>query len=367
MNKKTIWGIITIAIILVVIVAINKNISQSNKPIKIGAIFPMTGTSATYGEMAKKAIDLALLSDPNLHDVSVIYEDSQFQSVPALNAYQKLKNDGVKFFMTIGSQVGSTIGPKARGDGLFNFELTAVTPVYRDKSSLTCRAALTADVSSNILANYLKQHGLKRLALFVTDDAQGAAYNSNMKQIVTTFGGSVIESETYQLSDNDFRTQITKIKSAKPDALLLISPGQQAQAILQQLKDLAFNKPVVSNNFTIENASLKNLSLAEGIIFSDFAYGGSNISSTTVDFQKQFKDAYHQDPPIVSATAHDALQLIAKAIKQVGSNPTAVGAWISTTHNYNGVSGKLSFDSDCEAGQGVILKIVKDGQFVPYK
>ena len=50
------------------------------KTIKVGAIFPLSGANAVYGEMAKKGIELALKGDSS--NITVVYEDSSFSRYP---------------------------------------------------------------------------------------------------------------------------------------------------------------------------------------------------------------------------------------------------------------------------------------------
>ncbi|HCB35541.1 MAG: hypothetical protein A2W52_04315 [Candidatus Taylorbacteria bacterium RIFCSPHIGHO2_02_49_25] len=270
-------------------------------------------------------------------------------------------------FLTIGSQVAATIGPKARTDKLMNFELTAVTPVYADGSVFTCRAALTVDPSAQLLAGYIEEERLNRIALFVTNDEQGESYETKLSALVLPFA-EIVRRERYQLTDIDFRTQITRIKASKPDALLVIAPGQHAPRILQQLRELGFNRPLLSNNWTIKNPFLTDLSLANGVVFTDYQYQMDEPSSGNTmrnDFVQHFRETYREDPPIVAATAYDALNLIASAVNQGITDASSVASFISRTKDYPGASGDWTFNSDCEASQGAVLRVVKNGQFVP--
>lgn len=351
-TKYIIWLVVLVIVIWGGYALLNKPKPASGEVIRIGAIFPLTGPNASYGESAQRGIKLALekingeggISGRNLE---VVFEDSQFQSVPALNVYQKFIASGIKIFMTIGSQVGTTIGTKAREDGNLNYELTAVTPKYRDGSPLTCRSALTADVSSQALTKYFEKNNIKKIATFTTKDEQGVAVEETLAQSLASFGGQIIAKENYQLQDIDFRTQVTKIKAANPDVLVVIAPGQHAEAVFKQLRELKFNKPILSNNWTIKNQDFKSLLLAEGVIFSDYAFESSE-----------------QFPAVVTANAYDAVMILAEAIREVGGLPEKVAEYITKIKNYKGIAGELSFDKDCEAGQEIVLRIVKTGQFV---
>ncbi len=366
--------IIITATILVLVAAllgwqrIHEN-GSSAEPFTIGAVFPLTGPNASYGEQASQAITLAVKSvnaDGGVdgRPLRVVYQDSQFQSAPALNAYQQLKLQGVRFFLTIGSQVSVTIGPRARADGNLEYELSAVTPAYRDGSPLTCRSALTADASSAVLARYLASHRLLRIATLVSNDEQGAAVVKTLAADLRPLGGDITDQESYQVQDSDFRTQIAKIDAANPDALVAIAPGQYGEILFRQLKELGFNKHIFSNNWTVVNQNITNLSLLNGVIFTDFAYEGlpeTADSANAAAFKASFRAATGENPPIIAANAYDAVMILAKTAAASAGDPAKVANYITHLADYPGVSGSLTFDGDCEASAATTLRTVRNG------
>lgn len=69
--------------------------AYAEDPIKIGGIYILSGSAATYGEFAQKGIDLAV-SEINEsggilgRDIEMIYEDSQGKASVAIQAARKL-------------------------------------------------------------------------------------------------------------------------------------------------------------------------------------------------------------------------------------------------------------------------------------
>ncbi|MES2215998.1 MAG: hypothetical protein V4481_01745, partial [Patescibacteria group bacterium] len=61
MNKKLIWSIVAIIVIVVAIILVQNNAKPqtANEPIKIGAVISLTGFAAPWGEYAKNGINLA--------------------------------------------------------------------------------------------------------------------------------------------------------------------------------------------------------------------------------------------------------------------------------------------------------------------
>ena len=89
------------------------------KVVKIGAILPLTGDAAKYGESAKEGIELAI-KEINAeggvkgHKIEIIYEDSQGLPTTGVSAFQKLITS---------NRVPAVIG------GLFSSVTLAIAPI----------------------------------------------------------------------------------------------------------------------------------------------------------------------------------------------------------------------------------------------
>src|SRR5262245_5224847 len=98
MSKK-VWIGAAVALVVASIVATwlidrAKNHSDS-KTVKIGAILPLTGSSARYGKWIQEGLDLALeqvnsVGGVNGQRLVITYEDDQAQPSIAASAMQKL-------------------------------------------------------------------------------------------------------------------------------------------------------------------------------------------------------------------------------------------------------------------------------------
>jgi ABC-type branched-subunit amino acid transport system substrate-binding protein len=89
--------VIVIIILLGILYGVNrKPIAPTTKePIKIGAILPLTGEAAVWGENVKTGIELAKeginkKGGINGRKIEVIYEDGQCDSKTGVSAVQKL-------------------------------------------------------------------------------------------------------------------------------------------------------------------------------------------------------------------------------------------------------------------------------------
>lgn len=379
MNKKAIAILIVAAVLLLggwyYFTLSTKEAKEAEKEsfIKVGGIFSLSGNGAAYGVPASHGMKLAVEEVNSRGGVSgklieAAYEDSHFQSAPALNAYLSLKSRGVRFFFTNGSQVATTLAPKIVENKDIQFETGAVTPAYRDGSPYTCRVALTADVAALKIAQYLVNTlKAQKVATLTLADAYGEAVRQEVAKSVQELGGEILIQESFTLQDADFRTQITKVKAKNPDALVVIPAAGQAETVFRQLKELGFVRPIISDNWSIKNQQLKDVSLVEGVAFSDYPYELS-VQANDTEPVKKFKESYKQKlgqyPPVIAANAYDATNLLAQAVENAGSDPDRIAQYLSQEiKNYQGVSGVLSLDSDCEVRREVVIRMVRSGKF----
>src|SRR5689334_5007306 len=94
-KRYLVGGLVLLAVIAIVIVVVKSRRSEPSNTVRVGAILPMTGTSANYGELMSRGISVAAdefnasraKDSPSL---DVVIEDSKSTPRDGLSAMQKL-------------------------------------------------------------------------------------------------------------------------------------------------------------------------------------------------------------------------------------------------------------------------------------
>lgn len=374
-KQKTIWSIVgVILLVLIIVLAISKSQTNSNV-IRVGAVFSLTGNGAAYGEPARDGLILAVdkinkQGGINGKMVQAVYEDSQFDPKIGLNAYQSLSARGIHYVLTNGSAVSLAVRKAAIDNHDLQFETGAVSPSYSDGSSNTCRITLTAPVSGKKLGEFISQKlKAKTFATLTLNDDFGTSMAKAVSETAAANGVLTKGSDSFDKNATDFRTQIVKLAALHPDVLLVIPAAGQAEAIFRQLKEQNWKGTIVSDNFTIINSSIKNVGVVNGIYFVNYDWSGQATSTDSQDI-KDFKDAfiatYHTEPPVIAANVYDSMMVLAKGLAAVGAdNPTAVGQWLTgNIKDYQGVTGPITLNQDCESARLADIQQVQDGNYV---
>ncbi|MDB5259255.1 MAG: braC [Candidatus Taylorbacteria bacterium] len=372
-KKNLIVGIVIIVAIVLVIAASAGNSKKDT--IKIGGAYILSGPQALIGDLQKNASQIALdeinaNGGINGQKVELVLEDSAYDPKKSVDAYNALKLRGVKYILADGSPVVGAIRETAVKDGNLIFAVGATTPGYFDGSPLSCRIALTAKSFGPGYTELLGKKAYKSVVMLLPDNEYGKGIAAEFTKAFEPTGGKIAAIEFYNATGNgDFRTNITKLKAqqANADAMILVNVANTVEPMLKQVKELGWKKPLVSDYYLAQNPALKDLSLAEGMDFVDYDYSRDALatdSDVTKAFKKTYETKFGSKPVYLAAGYYDSLKIVAEAISKVGNDPKKVGDYISSLKGYQGITGSLTFNSDCEVNRALVFRTVKGGTYV---
>jgi branched-chain amino acid transport system substrate-binding protein len=119
--------------------------------------------------------------------------------------------------------------------------------------------------------------------------------------------------------------------------------------------------PVFEDREILEKAG----NAAEGVIY--VYYGGFNSqggSEEVKKFMEAFRKKYNREPGYYSALGYDAMNIVLQAIKNSGLKSDDIRNALYQIKDFPGVTGNTTFDSNGDVRKPVILKTVKNGEFV---
>ena len=344
--------------------------AKDSDTVSIGAIFPLSGGVAFYGNESR---DGALLAIEEINaaggllgkKLALISEDDEGNAEKAVNAFTKLSSrDKVSFIIgssTSGpTQAMTTLAQRNRvlliSPSATNVEVTkAGDYIFRACFFDPFQGVVGADFAYGTL-------GSRRAAILY--DA-GADYNTGLAEAFRNqfkaLDGQVVADEAYQSGDRDFNAQVTRIKAANPDVVYL--PNYYGDVSLQakQLRDLGVTCALVGGDgwdSLVDNAGDEVLN---GFWSSGFASDTTDPRGVT--FVRAFETRFNRPASQFAALGYDSMLLVADAIRAAGTFDSAAvkDAMVKLSGAY--VTGNIRFDSDRNPIKGAtILEIVrKDG------
>lgn len=350
--------------------------AATGEPIYIGVSGPLTGDRANYGAQWKKGFDLALgeinaAGGVNGRPLAYLFEDSQSDPKQSVVIAQKFVADPrivveLGDFSSTASMAASSIYQRA---GLVQFGFTNSHPDFTKGGDYMWSTSVTQDQESPAMADFaITRLGFKKLAVFQLNNDWGNATYALFAPHVKDLGGEVVAHETYLESDKDFRSAVTKIKDANPDAIVLLSYQADGALIAQQLRQAGVTVPLVA---TASIQSPDYPKLGGAAVEGTYVLGEFDVNSPRPEVQEfvsKFKAKYNEDPDLFATLAYDAIYLV-KSLVETGG-PTRQGihdALYKVKDVPSIVYGKVTFDPQTRRAQNPLYNdlIVKNGQFVP--
>lgn len=231
-------------------------LAQGTGPIKIGVLIALSGPAAAYGAEERRAIE-AVTNRVNAQGgvkgrkIELIVRDTKTNPTEAARlANQVIADD--KVIAIIGATTGSET--LAFADAAMRAQVPvfpmvgtpSVTDPEKPYSKWVFRMSvpLTTDLPASF--NRMVKDGKKRMAIFSEEDAYGQQGSAMAVELAKKHGGvEVVENISAPKTATDLTTQATKIRNAKPDAVLLVTASTgSGGAFLRKLQQVGLNVPV---------------------------------------------------------------------------------------------------------------------------
>lgn len=266
------------------------------KPIRIGAILPLTGDGALYGQQTRAGMDFAL-DEINGgggikgRKVQIIYEDDQLEPKNGVNALQKLAQiDRVPIVIgPVSSGVTLAVAPIANERRVVilspyasNYKITeAGDYIFRIYPSDAFQGIKDAEVTWDIRC--------RSAAIFHVNSDYGIGLRNIFKQKYMELRGTIAVEESFEAGAADFRAQLTKIKAAKPDCIFMPGNEKEMGKILIQARELRLDQQFIATDSFLAESIIKEAGkAAEGVIFTTL---GDNRDGVYQKFATAFEKA----------------------------------------------------------------------------
>ena len=334
MSWKWVAGMAVLLILTQAVIACETSDDEAaDGPFRIGVMESLTGPGETYGTVAVRAKQMAAdeinaAGGIDGRMLELIVEDSKCGAQDAISAYKKLTSvDGMKIILGTscsGAMLG--VAPLAEADGVVLFSGLASNPDIAQAGDYIFRTQIS-DIEVGInTGNVLWADGIRRLATITeeTDYAEGVRRTSVAQ--FTENGGEVVAEERYASDITDFRSQLTKLLAARPDALHVAPQSEfAAGAIVKQARELGYDRPIYGETITVGTIALD--------IAGDAATGLKAITAAPdPDNEKaqevlaNFRERYSSVTlPWHLGSAYDDVYIAAECLRQTNDDQDADG------------------------------------------
>lgn len=340
--------------------------------ILIGGLGPLTGPVATYGVSATNGIKLAF-EEINAKggilgkQVEFLLEDEKGDPTEAVNAYNKLMDEGIVALIgDITSAPSLVVAQETQSSGIPMITPTGTQLNITEGHPNVFRACYTDPFQGEVLATFAVKNLNAKTAAVLTNT--GSEYSDGVvKKFVETAGKlglEVVASESYGDADNDIRTQLTSIAAKQPDVLLIADYYEKDALFVQQAHEVGLKAKILGSDGWDGTLSQlgDNAKAADGIYFANH-YAVDSTDPTVKSFVDNYKAKYNENPTAFSALGYDAAYMLKDAIEKAGTTDYAKVVEALKGLKFTGVTGSMTFDANNNPIKEVSIMTVENGQY----
>lgn len=329
--------------------------------IKIGANLELSGEVASYGQSISEGMELAIeeINDSGGVDgkkIKVVKVDNKSDNAEAASAATRLTSQENVLAIIGAATSGNTIAQAQIANDTKTILLspsgTAPNVTENEDGSINeyvFRTSYIDPFQGTVAANFAaKELGVKTAAIYsdsASDYAKGLA--AAFKETFQKAGGTIVAEESYVAGDTDFRSTLTRIKSANPEFVFIPGYYEEVGLIVKQARESGVTVPLMGADGW-DSPTLVDLAGKDALnnTFITNHYSAQDPDTKIQEFVTKFKEKYKdKSPDAFNALGYDSVYLLVDAIKRAGSlDREAVKDALAETKDISLVTGVVTID-----------------------
>lgn len=310
--------------------------------IKIGAILPLTGYVSYLGEEEKNVLLMAqqeINANPANPTLEIEIEDSKSSAKDGVSAYQKLRLQSIKYFLTALTIVSQAVQPLCEQEHFLQFALS-IHPDIAKAPQYLFRPYYGLETEMKLVADYLPKRKAKKVAaLYINTPEAQVTMDKYFKKNLNANQIQLIGTETYGFTDKTVKNQLLKLKKLNPDFIVTVDFGYMYPIILKEAQTLGIRQKIIGG-LGMMTAPPMPSTLTEGILFASASFV-ITPSTKYQDFAKKYEARYKKKVTFDGVYTYDSVRMLYSHIKEQGDNTNSL---LNTT--YQGISGPIHIDAE---------------------
>jgi branched-chain amino acid transport system substrate-binding protein len=355
------------------------------KEIKVGVLIPMSGYISFFGKMQEAALNIAKEDFKQMGPVAgfdlkfIVYDTGSKPKDAILMAQKLMHTDKVHviigpFLSTVCEQVFPIVN---RAKVPIITASSAKPGITKANRPWTFRNIMTSDkINDPTIRAWISNNNVKTVAILTDIKSKvSEIYGKNVAPgLLKKYGIKIVESIDFVTEDVDFSAQITKVKGANPDGIVLAGEYHLAANIAREANKQGLNKPLLGDVPIAHNQYCK---LGGGAVEGTYAatdFWTGNPDPKVQSFIKKFKAVYGQDklPHTTTAAMYDTIYITRHLVEKMGlsGKPEDLqedrekirDGW-ANLKDYPALS-KTTIDENGEAWKDYYTLVVKQGKWI---
>ena len=341
--------------------------ADGQPPLRIGALFHLTGEFAVQGVAFRQGAELAAekvnaSGGVNGRKIEILFEDTQYKPILSNSGAKKLSQiDKVSAVLISTATEAKAAGSVLQRDGVPGIVLWDSSPEIEALGDYMFGIGPWAPSSGARSAEFAAKALNAKTAVGINSNTEWAHYVERFfESRFQELGGKIMRRYALNPDENDFRTVLSKVAAAKPDVLYAPIDGNIV-AFFEQVHQMKLTVPIITSDIITDEYLQTNPAIFEGVYQTMTTTPDSPAAKQmAVAYQKKFGTELSQAQFV--AWGYDGVKMIAAAAV-TGSTREKLKDSLHAISGLEGASGTITMTPRGSAPRPVHIFKVKDGAF----
>ncbi|MEP7300181.1 MAG: ABC transporter substrate-binding protein [Caldimonas sp.] len=322
----------SMALLLAASLTAGAALAQNKQVVKIGAIYPLSGSASFLGIPEERALKLKVdeinqAGGVNGKTLEVIVYDTEGNTTKAAQQLRRLAES---------DKVDIIFGPSTSGESLATIGLSnelkvpqiahgGTEQIIKPTTKWVFNSLAVDRVALSYVLSYFKKKGIKSIALMTSSDGYGQSGKNVLQSLLAGTDIKIAVAEEFNRTDADMTAQVLRAKQSGADAMLVWSALPAPTIIARNAQAVGYDKPIfngygAASNDLVEKAG----SAGEGLYIASFrllAPGSLSESDPvrpiTLRLYSDYLRKYREPPANFAQHSYDAVLIVEAALKQI--------------------------------------------------
>lgn len=305
--------------------------------VKVGVPLSLSGPVAFAGVQMQKAMKLGFEdANASLKDLGVqleaVFADDKSDQPTAIDVTRRLaQQDQVAAIAGYtASNICQAALPVAQQLKVPTLNADCVIPDLVKIGDYVFRSAEPLDPALLLMAKQLKPKlEIQQFASITTQENPASVNTAKvLADGLTRAGASSVDAESVRSAGTtNFRSELTRIASKNPEALIVAVLGGQAGQVMVQARQSGLDVPFIGEQ-NLGSSSVTDIAgkAADNTYFATY-WNPTGGTPANEKFIKEFRSRYSSEPDTFAANGYAAVEVIAAAVRKAGKPGDDVNAY----------------------------------------
>ncbi|MCB4204067.1 ABC transporter substrate-binding protein [Deferribacterales bacterium Es71-Z0220] len=349
--------------------------------IRLGALFAVTGPASFLGLPEKQTLEM-LVDEVNAsggingEKVKLFIYDTKGSDQEARKKFLRLVQKD-KVLAVIGpTRTGSALAIKdlAEESKIPLFTCAASRKIVDPVAKYVFKSPQSDDHAVEKIFEYLTTKNKSKVAIMTAQNGFGAAGRDALIGIAPRYKIEIVADEKFRDTDKDMTSQLSKIASNNPDAVIVWGVGPAPAIVAKNFRQLNMKGYLIMSHGV---ASKKFIELAgdaaEGIILpagrlliADKLPEKDKFKKLLVDYKSKYESKFNSPVSTFGGHAYDSFLMFKKGVEEGGKDGAKIVAAVEKIKNMIGTAGEFNLSEGDHNGltkEAFEMLIIKNGNW----